>query len=149
MLIIIRRKGKKRRNRKIIISDETYREKLKSNILSRYEASENELKKNNEDYFNISRGYFEKINNYSKDLSKQRRAQSINTESLLKRRKKMQDYIQSKLDKKKEILTGIEENQKFLENMKKNNINNSKKADIKKKNTNLGNVIEKYLESDD
>ena len=120
------------RNRKIIISDEAYRQKLKSNILSRYEASENELKKNNEDYFNISRGYFEKINNYSKDLSKQRRAQSINTESLLKRRKKMQDYIQSKLDKKKEILTGIEENQKFLENMKKNKkeLNNKKGESI-------------------
>ena len=122
------KKDKFFRNRKIIISDEKYRQKIKTNIISLYEASENELKKNNEEYFKSTRDIFDKINVFNKDLNSQRRAQSINTESLLNRRKKLQGYIQKKLDMKKDILTGIEENQKFLENLKKNKkeINNKK-----------------------
>ena len=117
-----------RRNNNIIISDEKYKQKLKTNILSKFELSENEIKKNNEEYVKNTREFFDKINNFNKDLNVQRRAQSIDKESLLKRRKKLQGYIQKKLDIKRDILNGIEENQKFLENMKKNKkeINNKK-----------------------
>ena len=116
------------RNKNIIISDEKYREKVKNNILSLFELSENELKKDNEVYIKSTREYFDKINNFNKNLNVQRRAQSIDKESLLNRRKKLQGYIQKKLDIKRDILTGIEENQKFLENLKMNKkeINNKK-----------------------
>ena len=108
------------RNKKIIVSDEKYRQKIKTNILSLFELSENELKKDNEEYIKSTREFFTKINDFNKNLNVQRRAQSINKDSLLKRRKKFQDYIQKKLDTKRDILTGIEENQKYLENLKKN-----------------------------
>ena len=115
-------------NRKIVISDEKYREKIKTHIISQYEASENELKKNNEDFIKNTREFFDKISNFNKGLNSQRRAQSINKDSLLKRRKKLQGFIQKKLDLKRDILNGIEENQKFLDNFKKNKkeINNKK-----------------------
>ena len=101
---------------------------MKSVILSRFEESQNELKKSNEDYMRETRQYFDKISNYSKGLSTQRRSQSIDKDSLLNRRKKMQQYIQRKLDLKRDILNCIEENNKYLENMKKNKkeLNNKK-----------------------
>ena len=76
------------RNKNIIISDEKYREKVKNNILSLFELSENELKKDNEVYIKSTREYFDKINNFNKNLNVQRRAQSIDKESLLNRRHK-------------------------------------------------------------
>ena len=114
--------------KKLIISDDKYRQRMKSIILSKFEESQNELKKSNEDYMRESKQYFNKINDYSKNLSSQRRAQSIDKDSLLTRRKKMQQYIQRKLDLKRDILNGIEENNKYLENMKKNKkeLNNKK-----------------------
>ncbi len=116
------------RNRKIIISDEKYREKEKENILTKFEASENAMKKNNENFIKITRENFDTINNINKNLQKQRRAQSINKDSLINRRKKLQDLIQKKINLKREILFNIEENQKFLEHLKNNKkeINNKK-----------------------
>ena len=107
------------RNRKIIISDEKYREKEKENILTKFEASENAMKKNNENFIKITRENFDTINNINKNLQKQRRAQSINKDSLINRRKKLQDLIQKKINLKREILFNIEENQKFLEHFNK------------------------------
>ena len=117
-----------RNKKKIIIADDNYRQRVKANILSRCEENESELKKSNEEFTHISRQYFDKINDYNKSLSNQRRSQSIDKESLLIKRKKLQNYIQKKLDLKKDILTGISENQKFLENLKKNKkeLNNKK-----------------------
>ena len=128
MPMIKKNKNQIYRNRRLIISDEKYRENIKSNIISQCEASEIELKKNNEDYLKVSHEYFDKINNFNKNLSSQRRAQSIDQNTLLSRRKKLQTYIQKKLDIKKEILQNINENQKFLENLKTNKkeINNKK-----------------------
>ena len=122
------KKDKIFRNRRIIISDEKYRQKIKTHIISQCEASENEIKKNNEDYIKSTREFFDKISNLNRGLNSQRRAQSINKESLLNRRKKLQGSIQKKLDIKRDILNGIEDNQKFLENLKKNKkeINNKK-----------------------
>ena len=120
------------KQKKIIISDDKYRQKMKSVILSRFEESQNELKKSNEDYMRETRQYFDKISNYSKGLSTQRRSQSIDKDSLLNRRKKMQQYIQRKLDLKRDILNCIEENNKYLENMKKNKkeITNKKGGEV-------------------
>ena len=61
-------------------------------------------------------------------MSCQRRAQSIDQDTLLNRRKKLQDLIQKRLDIKRELLFNIDENQKFLENLKTNKkeINNKK-----------------------
>ena len=114
--------------KKLIISDDKYREKMKNIIISKFEESQNELKKSNEDFMRESKQYFNKINDYNKNLSCQRRAQSMNKDSLLTSRKKMQQYIQKKLDIKRDILNGIEENNKYLENMKKN----KKELNIKK-----------------
>jgi len=105
------------RNKRIKISDEKYREKMKSSILSKFEESENELKKSNENFVKSSNDLSEGIIQFNKNLNKQIRAQSINKISLLNRRKKLQDLIQRRLDIKKEMLSSIEEYKKIIENI--------------------------------
>ena len=119
------------RNKKIIISDEKYREKIKGNIINKFEESENELKKNNEKFVKVTHDLAEGINNINRNLNKQRRAQSISKESLLNRRQKLQGLIQRRLDIKKDILFYNEENRKILENFDKNKKElNAKKGDL-------------------
>ena len=76
----------------------------------------------------------EGINNFNQKLNKQRRAQSINKDSLLNRRKKLQDLIQRRLDIKRDILLYNNENKKILEYIEKNKKElNNKKGDLIKK----------------
>ena len=105
------------RNKRIKISDEKYREKMKRNILSKFEESENELKKSNENFVKSSHDLSEGILQFNKNLNKQIRAQSINKISLLNRRKKLQDLIQRRLDIKRDILSFNEEYKKIMENI--------------------------------
>ena len=119
------------RNSKFIVSDEKYREKIKGNIMSKVEESENELKKSNENYIKITHDLAEGINNINKNLNNQRRAQSISKESLLNRRKKLQNLIQRRLDIKRDILFYNDENKKILENFEKTKKElNNKKGDL-------------------
>ena len=120
------------KNKKIIISDEKYREKIKGGIINKFEESENELKKSNEKFNKMTYDLLEGINNFNQKLTKQRRAQSINKDSLLNRRKKLQELIQKRLDIKKDILLyndEIQENLKNFEKIKKE-LNNNKKGDL-------------------
>ena len=119
------------RNNKFIISDEKYREKVKGNIINKVKESENELKKNNENFIKVTHDLAEGINKINKNLNSQRRAQSISKESLLNRRKKLQDIIQKRFDIKREILFYNDENKKILENLEKNKKElNNKKGDL-------------------
>lgn len=118
------------RNKRVIISDEKYREELKGSILTKFEESENELKKKNENFIKVTRDLAEGINIFNKDLNNQRRAQSINKDSLLNRRKKLQDLIQKRFDIKKDILLYNEENKKILDNFEKNKKESNKKGDL-------------------
>ena len=124
-------RNKNLKNKKIIISDEKYREKIKGNIINKYEESENELKKNNEKFVKVTHDLAEGINNININLNKHRIAQSISKESLLNRRQKLQGLIQKRLDLKKEVLFYNEENRKILENFEKNKKElSNKKGDL-------------------
>ena len=119
------------RNKNVIISDEKYRERVKSSIMTKFEESENELKKNNEHFIKVTHDLPEGIHNYNRNLNKQRRAQSINKDSLLNRRKKLQGLIQKRLDLKREILFYNDENKKILDNIVTNKKElNTKKGDL-------------------
>ena len=119
------------RNKKVIISDEKYREKIKGGIITKFEESENQLKKSNEKFIKVKHDLVEGINNFNQKLNKQRRAQSINKDSLLNRRKKLQDLIQRRLDIKRDILLYNNENKKILEYIEKNKKElNNKKGDL-------------------
>ena len=119
------------RNKNVFISDEKYRETLKSKIITKYEESQNEIKKNNEQFIKITHDLAEGINNFNKKLNKQRRAQSINKDSLLNRRKKLQGLIQRRLDIKRDIMFYNDDNKKILENLTTNKKEiNTKKGDL-------------------
>ena len=119
------------RNKRIIISDEKYRQKMKESILSKFEESENELKKSNENYLKLTHNLSDGINQFNKNLNHQIRAQSIDKMSLLNRRKKLQDLIQRRLDIKRDILLYNDENKKILDNIE----SYKKELSIKKADT--------------
>ena len=119
------------RNKNIIISDEKYRETIKNKIMTIFEESKKELKKDNEIYMKATNDLAEGINNYNKNLNNQRRAQSLCKDSLLNRRRKLQGLIQKRLDIKREILFYNDENKKILDNLEVNKKElNNKKGDL-------------------
>ena len=108
------------RNKRIILSDQEYKEKLKGSILSKYEDSKNALKKENEIYLKSSLGLIDGINTYNKNLNSQRKAQTISKNNLLNRRQSLKTLIQQRIDTRRELSGIIAENRKILENIKIN-----------------------------